>query len=50
MDYVSMVAPDGSQQKLVPAVPEEIVPLMIQGWRQADPPAPPEEPPKEEQE
>jgi len=50
MDYVNMVAPDGSQQKLVPAVAEELVPLMVEGWRQVDAPAPPEEPPKEEQE
>ena len=50
MDHVYMVAPDGSEQKLVPAVPEEIVPLMVQGWRQVDAPAPPELPPKVEQE
>ena len=50
MDYVSMVSPDGTQQKLVPAVPEELVPLMVEGWRQVDAPAPPEEPPKEDQE
>jgi hypothetical protein len=50
MNYVNMVAPDGSQQKLVPAVPEEIVPWMVLGWRQVDAPAPPAPPPKEEQE
>ncbi len=50
MDYVSMLAPDGGEQRLVPAVPEELVPLMVQGWKQVDAFAPPEEPPKEEQE
>jgi len=48
MDHVFMQNPEGGETKLVPAVPEELVPLLVQGWRQVDPP--PEQPPKQEQE
>ncbi len=48
-DEVWMQSPDGAQTKLVPAVPDQIVPLMVQGWRQVEAPAPPEQPPTEEQ-
>ena len=38
MEYVYMQPPGGGDPKLVPAVPEELVPLMVQGWSQCDPP------------
>ena len=38
MEYVYMQPPSGGEPKLVPAVPEELIPLMVQGWSQCDPP------------
>ena len=38
MEHVYMQPPGGGEPKLVPAVPEELVPLMVQGWSQCDPP------------
>jgi hypothetical protein len=37
-DEVWMQSPDGAQTKLVPAVPEELVPLLVRGWKQVEPP------------
>jgi len=31
--------PDGGPPKKVPADPEELVPLMVAGWSQCEPPA-----------
>jgi hypothetical protein len=47
MDHVLMQPPDGGEPKLVPAVPEEIIPLMVQGWRQVEPPNNTEEKPED---
>lgn len=49
-DEVLMQSPDGAQTKLVSAVPEELIPLMVEGWRQVDATALPEQPPKEDKE
>jgi hypothetical protein len=38
MEHVYMQPPEGGEPKLVPAVPEELVPLMVQGWRQVEVP------------
>jgi hypothetical protein len=46
-DEVWMQSPDGAQTKLVPAVTEEIVPLLVRGWRQVEPPKEPSENPEE---
>ncbi len=35
---VWMRPPDGGEPKLVPAAPEEFVPLMVQGYSQCEPP------------
>jgi hypothetical protein len=39
MEHVYMQPPEGGEPKLVPAVPDELVPLMVQGWRQVEAPA-----------
>lgn len=37
-EKVWMRAPDGGEPKEVEAAPEVLVPLMVQGWSQCDPP------------
>ena len=38
MPKVWMRPPDGGEPKEVEAAPEVLVPLMVQGWSQCDPP------------
>jgi hypothetical protein len=38
-ETVWMRPPDGGPPKEVPADPEELVPLMVAGWSQCEPPA-----------
>jgi hypothetical protein len=39
MDKVWLVPPDGGEPEEVEATPEILVPRMVQGWRQVQPPS-----------